>query len=115
MLFPDHSLTVSVLWLFLVEPLIDLKCVIMVFPDHLLTVSVVWLFYVEPLVDLQCVIVVFPDHTHLHYSGVMVHVIFCINIASIHFTTRTYVVATQKNHLSETVILGSQNLCFNLC
>ena len=88
------------------EPLIDQQFVIMVFPDHSLTVSVLWLFYVEPLIDLQCVIVVFPDHTHLHYSGVKVYVIFCITIASIHFTTKTYVVDTQKNNLSETVILG---------
>ena len=29
-----------------------------------MTVSVLWLFLTVPWVDLRCVIVVFPDHTH---------------------------------------------------
>ena len=43
--------------------MVDLQCVIVVFPDHTLTVSVMKLFLIEPVVNLQCVIVVFPDHT----------------------------------------------------
>ena len=31
----------------------------------LVTVSVLWLLLAVPFVDLKCVIVVFPDHTHL--------------------------------------------------
>ena len=30
-----------------------------------------------------------------------------------YFTTKTYVVGTQKNRLDETVLLGTQNTCFN--
>ena len=30
-----------------------------------------------------------------------------------HFSTKTYVVGTQKNRLNETVLLSTQNTCFN--
>ena len=30
-----------------------------------------------------------------------------------HFSTKTFVVGTQKNRLDETVLLGTQNICFN--
>ena len=33
--------------------------------DALMTVSVLWLFLVVPLVSMQCVIVVFLNHTQL--------------------------------------------------
>ena len=31
-----------------------------------------------------------------------------------HFSTKIYVVGTQKNHLKETVLLGTQNISFKL-
>ena len=31
-----------------------------------------------------------------------------------YFSTKTYVVGTQKNRLNETVLLRNQNICFNL-
>ena len=34
-----------------------------------MTVSVLWLFLMVPLVGLQCVIEVFPDHTQLLFIG----------------------------------------------
>ena len=30
-----------------------------------------------------------------------------------YFSTKTYVVGTQKNHLNETVLLSTQNICLN--
>ena len=30
-----------------------------------------------------------------------------------YFATKTYVVGTQKNHLGETVLLSTQNICLN--
>ena len=30
-----------------------------------------------------------------------------------YFSTRTYVVGTQKNHLDETVLLSTRNICLN--
>ena len=37
---------------------------------------------------------------------------FCGNPVS-HFSTKTYVVGTQKNRLNETVLLSTQNTCLN--
>ena len=34
-----------------------------------MAVSVLWLFLTEPISGLQCVIVVFPDHTHLPFAS----------------------------------------------
>ena len=34
----------------------------------IVTITVLWLFLTMPWVDLQCVIVVFPDHTHLPFG-----------------------------------------------
>ena len=34
-----------------------------------------------------------------------------IKIQFSYFSTKTYVVGTQKNHLNETVLLGTHNLC----
>ena len=31
-----------------------------------------------------------------------------------HFSTKTYVVGTQKNRLHETVLLSTQNICYKL-
>ena len=31
----------------------------------------------------------------------------------VYFSTKTYVVGTQKNRLNETVLLSTQNTCFN--
>ena len=42
----------------------------------------------------------FPDKTALSKSQ------FC------YFSTKTYVVATQKNHDNEMVLLNTQNVCF---
>ena len=36
-------------------------------PDVLMTVSVLWLFLTVPWVDLQCAVMVFPDHTHYFF------------------------------------------------
>ena len=43
------------------------------------TVSVLWLFLTVPWLDLQCVIVVFPDHTHLHFflNYSKAHMLYC--------------------------------------
>ena len=35
------------------------------------------------------------------------------NWKKIHFLTKTYVVGSQKNRLNETVLLNTQNTCFN--
>ena len=32
-----------------------------------------------------------------------------------YFSTKTYVVGTQKNRLNETVLLSTHNLCLNRC
>ena len=37
----------------------------------IVTVSVLWLFLMESCVGLQCVIMVFPDHTHLLIFGIV--------------------------------------------
>ena len=36
------------------------------------------------------------------------------NIIFFYFSTKTYAVGTQTNHLDETVLLSTQNICLNL-
>ena len=37
----------------------------------------------------------------------------CIGIYFLYFSSKTYVVGTQKNRLNETVLLSTQNICLN--
>ena len=37
----------------------------------------------------------------------------CIKNQFCYFSTKTYVVGTQKNRLNETILLSTQNICYN--
>ena len=46
-----------------------------------------------------------------HYQGLQIRV--CIEKYFLYFSSKTYVVGTQKNRLNETVLLITQNTCLN--
>ena len=53
----------------------------------------------------------FLNHILLLLSGFQIRV--CIEKLFFLFSSKTYVVGTQKNRLNETVLLSTQNACFN--
>ena len=46
-----------------------------------------------------------------YISGLQIRV--CIKNYFPHFSTKTYDVGAQKNHLNETVLLSTRNICLN--
>ena len=60
--------------------------------------------------SLHCLLMSHKKHTRL-ISGLQI--IVCTGKLFSYFSTKTYVVGTQKNRLDETVLLSTQNTCLS--
>ena len=58
-----------------------------------------------------CEIVLVYEYHNIHVTYDEMRVSGILNNYFSHFWTKTYVEGTEKNHLKETVLLSTQNMC----
>ena len=61
---------------------------------------------------LTCAVVVF-EINQIPHGNTQQRYVFGVCTKKLIFSTKTYVVGTQKNHLNKTVLLSTQNICSN--